>query len=375
MRTTDGQPALNTVQHMFLTFGTIVGVGFIFLPRGVVEKAREDAWITVLLAGGVSILSLWLITRVARSFPHETAFEYNRKLLGRMLGFLFNLLISVYFLFFVVTGIRTMVEVVRSEMLPFTPIEVTLLAMLLTVLYTSWHGLMPIVRLNESGLPISILLIFVFLLFAYLEADWYEMRAPFLEGINPILQPLPSTVYSYLGYEVLFLYYPFLVNQKKAFVSGAIGIGLAAVFYVFIVVGTIVTLGPEVTITQTYPVVTMAKVIELVRQFVERAELLLIILWLPLAYSTHVVTFFSAAFSFHRTFPAISLRWWMAILFPAVYFLAMVPENLMEMEEWSNRVGSVGLFLLIGYPLILLAARLVRRRRGTGRTQTAGDAG
>ncbi len=355
-------PAISPIQLVFLIFGTIVGVGFITLPRGVMEKAREDAWITVVIGGIVSVLSFWLIVRAIRFFPQDTLVEYNQKAFGRVLGFLFNLAYAGYFFFFTVTGVRTMGEVVRAEMLPFTPVEVIVLTMLFTVVYVSWDGLMPIIRLKESGLPVTFLLIVFFLLFAFLDADWSELRVPFSHGIAPVLQSLPTTIYSYLGFEVLYLYYPFIVQKNKAFLGGTIGIGLAVGFYSFIVLGTLVTIGVDVAITQTYPVITMAKVIEVVRQFVERAELLLIILWLPLAYTTHIVTFFSASFTLHRMFPRISLRWWLTGLAPAIYVVSLVPQNILEMAEWTDKVGVTGLFFTTGYPLLLLLVVWIRKK-------------
>jgi len=355
---------INPAQLVLLVFGTIVGVGFITLPRGVVEKAREDAWLTIILAGFVSLASLWLILRTARIFPSDTLVEYNVKIFGRVGGFLFNLLFAGYFLFFAVTGVRTMAEVVRTEMLPFTPLEAIIIAMLITILYAAWDGLMPIVRINESGQPITFILIILFFLFAYLEADWYEIRTPFAEGFLRVVQPIPNTTYSYLGFEILLLYYPFIIKKEKCFWNAATGIALSGAFYSFIVLGALLTLGPDVTMTQTYPVVTMAKMIEIVRQFVERAELLLIILWLPLAYTTHLVVFFSSAFTMNRMFPRISQRWWMGLSIPVIYVLTLIPDNLMEMEIWTNNVGITGMFFLFVYPLLLMTGVFIRRRLG-----------
>jgi spore germination protein len=364
MKGYEGRPAISPIQLVLLVFGTIVGVGFLTMPRGVIEIAREDAWLTIIIAGVLSLVALWLILRAARLFPEDTLIEYNVKVFGRIAGFLINLMFGLYMLFFTLTGVRTMAEVVRAQMLSLTPLETIIFAMLLTILYSAWDGLMPIVRINESGQPISFLLIIFFFLFAYLEADWFELRVPFAEGLLPVIQPLPNTVYSYLGFEILLLYYPFVVIKEKSFRHAAAGIALAGSFYSFIVLGTLVTIGPDVAISQTYPVVTMAKTIEVVRQFVERAELLLLVLWLPLAYTTHLVTFYSTAFSMHRMFPAISFRWWMGLLVPAIYFLSLVPDNLIEMVEWSDYVGNAGLFFLFGYPLLLLAAVYVRRKLG-----------
>lgn len=357
---------ISSSQLLFLTFGTIVGVGFITMPRGVIEKAREDAWITILLATLIALGALWLILQAARKFPDEMAFQYNLTVFGRPLGFLFNLGISVYFLFFTVTGVRTMAEVVRAEMLPFTPLEVIVIAMILLLVYSSWDGLTPIARLLESGLPLSFCLIILFLILAFPEADWSELRYPFLSGVKPVLEPLPTTVYSFLGFEILYLFYPFLLKKNQAFFAASIGVGLAGIFYLFLMIGTLVILGPDVTIAQTFPVITMAKTVEVVRQFVERAELLLIVLWLPLAYTTHVVTFFSTAFSFHHTIPRVPFRWWIVLQSPLIYLLALTPPNLQQMDVWSKWVGNAGIFLLIVYPLLLL---LVAYLRGLGRAQ------
>lgn len=359
-----GHTAISPIQLVLLVFGTVVGVGFITMPRGVMEKAREDAWLTVLLACLLALLSLWLIIRAARVYPERTMIEANVVVFGRVFGFLLNALLMAYFLLFTVTGLRTMAEVVRAEMLPFTPLEAIVIAMLLTLLYSSWGGLMPIIRINESGQPISFFLIVVFLMAALLEADWHELRLPLVEGVMPVIRPLASTTYSYLGFEILLVYYPYVANKQTAFRNAATGIGLAGGFYAFIVLGTILTISPDVTITQTYPVITMAKTIEVIRQFVERAELLLIIVWLPMAYTTHMITFFTTAFSLNRVFPRISFHWSIVLLLPTVYFLALVPDNLLEMEKWSNVVGNVGLFFLFVYPLLFLIMVKIRSLGG-----------
>ncbi|WP_035299509.1 GerAB/ArcD/ProY family transporter [Brevibacillus thermoruber] len=364
MQGLEQRPAISPTQLVMFEFGVFVGVGFLIMPRGAMEKAREDAWLTVILAGLCAIASLWVINRVARTFPHETVFDYNPKLFGTIIGSLLNVAWGLYYLFFTVTGIRVMAEVVREEMLPFTPVEVIIAAMLLVLVYPAWNGLMPIIRMFESGLPVTLLLMVMFFLLAYLRADWTELRIPFQDGIRPVISALPQTIYSFLGYEVLFLYYPFVTRKEKAFASTSIAIAAGGMFYAFLVLGTLVTLGPDVTITQTFPVVTMAKTIELVRQFVERAELLLIILWLPLAYTTHLGFFFSSAFSFHRTFPRLALRWWMVLLLPLVFVLSLIPDNLIAMQKWSDKVGLVGLFFTVPYPLIMLVCIVVRRKLG-----------
>lgn len=373
MKPLEDQPVLSPPQNMFLVFGTIVGVGFLTMPRGVVEKAGEDAWLTVLLGGGVSLLSLILILRVAKHFPGETVLEYNQILYGRPLGFLLNLMIGGYFILFTITGIRTMAEVVRAEMLSFTPLEFIIATMLLTVLYASWHGLMPIARLNESGQPITLIFVVFYFLLAFFQADWNEWRIPFQNGVFPVLQPMTQTVYSYLGFEILYLYYPMLAHKDRAFGSAALGIVMASIFYTMVVIGSIVILSPDETIAQTYPVVTMAKEVEVVRRFVERAELLLLVLWLPLAFTTHLVTFYSSAFSLCRMFPRIHIRWWMLGLVPVVYYCSLIPDNLMETNKWSDVVGNTGLFFLLIYPMVTLITIYVRRKLERGKSRQ-GDA-
>ncbi len=364
MQGLEQRPAISPIQLVMFEFGVIVGVGFLFMPRGAIEKAREDAWVTVILAGICALVSLWMINRIARTFPNDTVIEYNCKIFGNFIGNMLNITLGLYYLFFSITGIRIMAEVVRAEMLPFTPIGAIIAAMMLVIIYSGWNGLMPIIRIFESGLPITLILMILFFLLAFFRADWTQLQIPFQKGVLPILNALPQTIYSFLGYEVLFLYYPFLTRKENSFSSGAIAIVAGALFYAFLVLGTIVTLGPDVSITQTYPVVDMTKTIEVVRQFVERAELLLIMLWLPLAYTTHLGFFFSSAFTFHRTFPRLAMRWWMVLLLPIVYILSLIPDNLIDMLKWSDLVGGAGLFFTVPYPLILFICILLSRKKG-----------
>ncbi len=80
MQGLEQRPAISPIQLVMFEFGVFVGVGFLFMPRGAIEKAREDAWVTVILAGICALVSLWMINKIARTFPNETVIEYNRKL-------------------------------------------------------------------------------------------------------------------------------------------------------------------------------------------------------------------------------------------------------------------------------------------------------
>jgi hypothetical protein len=67
---------ITPLQSGLLIVQSQVGVGILSLPFSVHAAAKQDAWISTLLAGFIVNGFIWLLILLARRFPNQSLFQY-----------------------------------------------------------------------------------------------------------------------------------------------------------------------------------------------------------------------------------------------------------------------------------------------------------
>ena len=93
------QSYLSVSQFALIIFGSIVGVGVLSLPNGVVKVAHQDGWISTLIGGIYPLYIVIIASYIARKFPNDNILILSKKYFGRILGSIFNLIFATYFIF------------------------------------------------------------------------------------------------------------------------------------------------------------------------------------------------------------------------------------------------------------------------------------
>jgi len=77
----------------------IIGVGFVTLPRSVGEKVgNPNALISILIASFISTILCLIISKLVRSHPNKTIYEYSFQLTGKVIGFIISFIFATYWL-------------------------------------------------------------------------------------------------------------------------------------------------------------------------------------------------------------------------------------------------------------------------------------
>lgn len=83
--------------RQFMILVTLFSVGsFLLLPKFIVEEAKQDAWISVIVLVGLGLLLAWLYKTLGGLFPNMTLVEYSEKILGRWIGKITSFLFFTY---------------------------------------------------------------------------------------------------------------------------------------------------------------------------------------------------------------------------------------------------------------------------------------
>ncbi|NLC42768.1 MAG: endospore germination permease, partial [Clostridiales bacterium] len=287
--------------------------------------------------------------------------EFSQEILGKVLGKAYGILFVLHSTAVVAYILRGFADALKVLLLPKTPLEFTMICMLLVILYCVHGGISTIVRTCEIFLLPLILVIILTIFFNLSEVQLFRYRSSLSNGITPLLQGAVSVTVAYLGYEILFFILPFTQNKKKFMISGVSGMILPVLIYtglVFVMVGV---LGHKATSELVYPTIHLARRIGI--EFIERFDILFIIFWILAVFTSLTSYLYMASISFTRLLGMRNYKPFVLILLPICYVIAILPQDISEINMLGQVMNYVGFILTISsIPLLILS--IIRKKGG-----------
>ncbi|NLB42927.1 MAG: endospore germination permease [Clostridiales bacterium] len=355
------QKGLSNFQVSALVSLTVIGMTIVFIPRIAAEQAGIDGALATFLAGILSIVLAGVIITISKRFPNQTVMEFSQEILGTILGKLYGLVFVLHSTTVVAYILRGFADALKVLLLPRTPLEITMICMLLIILYCVHGGISTIVRTCEIFLLPLLLVIVPTILFNLPEVELFRYRSSLSNGITPLLQGVVSVTVAYLGYEILFFILPFTQNKKKFMISGVSGMILPVLIYtglVFVMVGV---LGHKATSELAYPTIQLARRIGI--EFIERFDILFIVFWILAVFTSLTSYLYMASISFTRWLGMRNYKPFILILLPICYIIAILPQDISEINMLGKIINYVGFIIVLSsIPLLILS--MIRKKGG-----------
>jgi spore germination protein len=354
---------ITTLRAAAVISSTIIGVGILSFPRYMAAAGDSSAAFIAFSGVVLSFSSYWLLTSLCQRFPKESLFVFSRRLIGRPLATVFTALFLI--MFTVLTGltVRQFGDVATTVLYKHTPIEATIILMLLICLLSSRRNIVKFSYIHFFYLPLIVGSILLTVLISLQNVD--------LLNLQPILMPPTPTFWkgareaSYLFQSsfVITLLIPFMEKPKQAVRAGALAISMSGAIYLLIVIASVGMFGAEETKLLIYPTLEMARSAAFGEGLFERLDGIFIVIWVISVYTTVYTTYYISAYLMQSLFALRDQRMTSSILLPLLFALAMLPANVFESYQWVLHLGNAGMILMIGYPLLLWIAFLIRHTR------------
>lgn len=230
-------------------------------------KAKQDAWLVILISLLFGLFFIWVYTELQRAFPNKNYIEIILSLLGKWLGIPISLLYAVYWLWPAARNLREFGELIVLTTLEDTPLNIVLLLFIITSLYVLLLGIEVLSRTGEFIMPIiiSFILSIFILIFLSGKMDLSNLKPILAEGIKPVLKvAYPNVTIFPFGEIFVFSMYWCYTNDKNAVRKTTI---LAAVFSGLLLsltlASNITVLGVEYTAKTTIPLLEVIKLINI----------------------------------------------------------------------------------------------------------------
>lgn len=349
----------------FLVHSMHIGVGILGFQRYIAMDAGYDAWISVILAGIGIHFSLWLSYKVLDRSKGDLI-DIHAQLFGKWLGRLLSLAFLVYALALVVTVLRTFTEIVQVwifQELSTWAFCAMFLAIVCSFVAGGFRVVTGVCFLSVIyGLPLLVVKYFP------LTNAHFENLLPVLDhSIWELLKATKTMTLGFIGFEILFLYYPLIKNAAASQKWAHYGVLYSTMMYLISAVVSFVYYSEEQLSMVTWATLTLWKTVDL--PFIERFEYVGIAVWVTVVLSNICLGLWGAHHVFSRLFPVLKnppfTKPVLALLALLVLISCGLLESRAQIDLLNNMMSRVGCYFLYGYiPFLFIMQWIVLKIRG-----------
>ncbi|MGZ4105856.1 MAG: GerAB/ArcD/ProY family transporter [Tumebacillaceae bacterium] len=344
---------------MLVIHKTQVGVGVLGFQRIVIKESDHDAWISVLIAGLLVHLSTWVMIKTLRLYESTDLFGIHYDVFGKWLG---GLLSFVWILFFA-SGtfmiIQTYIEAVQTWIFPDFPNWMLSCCLVLLVLY----GVLGGVRVIVGACMISFLLTIWMVLLVYYPlhfAVWTKLLPVMEAPIGDLLRGAHKMGLTVLGFEMVYVLYPFVNDKSKVQKYSHLGVLITNLLYIASIVTVTVYFSREQVLRNIWAQLSILKIIQF--PFLERFEYVIISLWVLVILPNMLLYTWAATRGVKRVFGA-NQRKSLFVICALIFLANFLIHNRAQVNQISDFLSNVGVYLTFLYPFVLYAAALIRKKR------------
>jgi len=292
-------------------------------------KAKQDAWLAMLIAAGFGLLTLWLFLSIQNRQPNQNLIGILQIYFGRIFGSIIGLTYILYFSYESMRNVRDFGELMAVSLLSNTPMFITMLIVILIAAYGIYQGVEVIFRMAEVLLPIVFISYLILILLIFItDIAHFEMLAPVMEnGFLPVLNAaFPDIVSFPFGQMIVFLmfwhYCSKQGNPRK--VSFLAYIAVAALL-IFLNVMNIAVLGPGLAGISALPLLQVVQLISFIKVFERMDPFMTLLIYIGLFMK--MIIFYLCAVLGLSQLTGKSYRFWIVPIGAVIFGTSFLEPN------------------------------------------------
>ncbi|OOR16705.1 GerAB/ArcD/ProY family transporter [Bacillus mycoides] len=351
---------ITVMQYIFIINASQVGTGILSLPRVLAEKAGTDSWIALFIGWFCAMTASILLIQTAKHYPNDTLYEILIRLFGKIIGTMVIILYMIYFAFYAWTVLINGMLYIKGWLLPKTPDYIIVFLFSIPTFLVARNGVRIIGRYCELCFYMTMWIPFFFFI-PLKDSNWLHFLPVLKEGWKPVFSAVPSTIFSFIGFEIAFFLYPFL--QKKQYATQGIIIAntLTFIFYLFTILICFSYFSPDAILEFNQPVLNLLKVIEF--RFLERFDMILLAIYLIVVSTAWIPCVYGAVFCSSQLIGKQDHTLHVAILLLAVIIVTFwIHPSWNESELFQKLTSKAGLVLAFLFPVFLWIYNLIHKK-------------
>lgn len=349
-------------QLVFLIIQTQIGVGLLGLTSEVHSLARGDAWISVILAGSISQLFIFLMWYLSSRFPSLSLYDMLPNLFGKPIGTIIHVLYTIYFILVSSFIIVQFSRIAQDWVLIDTPRWIVMGMMSAVCLYLIRESLRTIARFFVIVFFCNIAVIII-AAYAYLHVNFLYILPIGHSGIESIAKGTNGAMTSFAGFEMLMITFPFVGGSSKEKLKAASIANLfTTLLYAFAVFTSLVVFSPSELALLPQPLLYMVKALSF--SIFERPDLYFLSLWAVVTVTSLMGYSFMASKGIANLFQAGSNhRKAASYTILLIFVLGIIFQNLRLVYFLEKVLSITNYFIVFIIPLMLFLVSILRNKK------------
>jgi spore germination protein len=273
-------------------------------------------------------------------------------------------LIILFFAVLTSLTAREFGEVVVTSVLKETPVEVTVIVMLLLATISTRHGITTFAHIHTFYVPFLLIPVLVIVALSLKNAEAINLLPILGNEPSGMLKGTLTIAALFQGAFILTAVIPSMKHPEKAMKASVWGMVIAGGLYIIIVAATISVFGSEEIKQLLWPTLELAKATTLPANILERLDAAFLAVWVTAVFTTLFSSYFFTIYAMSHLFRLREHKLFSYFILPFVFVMAMLPTNIVQMYEIIENVGRIGLIITTGYPGLLLIVSILRKKRG-----------
>ncbi|GAX91945.1 GerAB/ArcD/ProY family transporter [Effusibacillus lacus] len=358
---------ITVMQATAILISTIIGVGLLPLPRFPVETADTAGPFVTLLGILLAFVGLWLITVLGMRFPNQSIIRYSEDVLGKWAGRTGSVLVILFFAVLTALASREFGEVVITSVLRRTPLEVTVMVMLFLAVVSTRNDINVFAYIHLFYLPLILAPVILIIVFSMKNANLLNLQPILPYDWSRTWTGILTVSALFQGSFIHTIVIPQMRQPKKAMKASIWGMLVAGGLYLAAVVASLAVFGVDEIKLLLWPTLELAKTTSIPGEILERLDAAFLAVWVTAVFTTLFSCYFLTVHAISELFRLRDHRMFSLFVFPFVYVIAMLPQNVVNLYEVIDIMSRMGLWITIAYPSILLVVASIRKIRGNRR--------
>lgn len=355
---------ITTLQAAAVLISTIIGVGVLSLPLFAVRSADSGAPLVTLIGILIAFAGLLILAKLELRFKRQFLIVYSERIIGKWPARVFGVLIIGFFALLTSLAAREFGEVVITSVLKRTPLEVTVMVMLVLAAISTRNDISTFAYIHHFYLPVLVGPALLIIALSLKNADVVNLLPIWGNQPRGMLTGAVTVAGLFQGSFILTMVTPAMRHPDKIVKSITWAIIIAGGIYLLFVIAVVAVFGNEEVKNLLWPTLELAKATSLPANILERLDAAFLAVWVTAVFTTLFATYYLTSHALSRLFGLKDHRLFSSALLPFVFVMAMLPQNIMQMYQIIQVVLRYGLLLTIGYPLLLLIVAAIRKKKG-----------
>jgi spore germination protein len=355
---------ITVIQAIAILISTIIGVGILPLPRFGVLAADTAAPLVTVAGIILALVSLWIISKLGMRYPRKSFVLYSEEILGRWVAGLGSIFVIGFFAVLTALAAREFGEVVITSVLRRTPLEITVIVMLLLAAIPTRNNITVFAYIHHFYIPLIVGPALVIVALSLKNANFLNLQPIFSNNTSGFFKGALTIAGLFQGSFIMTLVIPNMRRPEKAMKATLWGLAIAGGIYLLIVIATVAVFGSEEIKLLLWPTLELARATSLPAAVLERLDAVFLIVWVTAVFTTLFSTYFLTIHAISDLTRLRDHKMLSLFILPFIFVVAMLPQNIIQMYRIIEWVGRIGLLITIVYPALLLLVATIRKKKG-----------